>query len=317
MGTRLIPLGVLILAFGCSSGSGAGSTGTTNPGDPATPEGFCNGTFGRLIDSLDATCTAADKQTGSYQFLFGFMQVLVSQCPVLLESSIESGRAAIDGNAAATCVSAYDEIVAQINVGSVENIDPGILAACQSVIVGKQAIGAPCAQPYECPAGASCVGKTGSTDGTCQNPAIGDACGNGESESGEITITMNFGNHPECATGAFCDSAYQNGEYTQSCVALKADGEDCFDEDECAVGACYLGQCSGAGPSPVGGECLTGDDCTGGHYCDDSATPSVCAPQKPNGAACSGGLSSDECAGACSQAEGASSGTCVSFCGTG
>jgi hypothetical protein len=318
---RLIPW-VLVTAFasslgiGCSSGSGAG-TGTTQPGDPATPAGFCNGTFGKVVDTFDKTCSTADKQTDAYQFVFGFMQLIVFECPTVLEGSVSKGRASIDGQAAATCIAAYDEILKQVNLGNVENLDPSIAAACQSVVIGKQPLGAACSQPYECPSGATCVGRTATTDGTCQTPAIGEACGNGESESGEITITMNFGSHPDCATGAFCDTIFENEEFVDRCVALKADGDDCFEPEECLVDGCHLGKCSSAPPSSSGMECMSEDDCADGLYCDDSGTTSVCAPQKSSGEACSGGMFSDECAGQCNQPEGATSGTCAAFCGQG
>jgi hypothetical protein len=318
MGVRGWTALALVAAVGCSSGSGAG-TGSTGSGDPSTPQGLCDGTFGKFVDEIEASCTAADKQTDAGTLLFGLMQVLVMQCPSELSASIAAGRASIDGNAAAQCIAAYDEIIDQISLGNTQNlgVDPGVLAACQAVVIGKQAIGAPCSQPYECPAGASCVGQTGSTDGTCRTPAIGETCGAGESASGEITITLTFGNHPECASGAFCDTVYENDEFVDRCVALKADGEDCSDPDECAIGGCHLGKCSGAGPSAQGMECLFGDDCADGLYCDDSGTTSVCAPKKPSGSACSGGLLSDECAGTCNVPEGVSDGTCVAFCGQG
>ncbi len=298
---------------GCSSADdGSGS----NLGDVSTPEGFCAKTFGKIGELFDTACSPADKQTGTYQFVGLLFQAAAYECPGALKTSIDAGRATIDRDAAAECAAAFAEITASFQ--SVESLDPALVIECENAIVGQQPTGAPCAQPYECAAGATCVGYTSTSEGTCQAPALGETCGLGDTPSGEITITFAFGNHPDCAGEAFCESRYDNGSFLDLCVARKGEGGSCFAGSECQTGlGCHVGFCSNAAASDAGGACKTGDDCQDGLYCDFSASPAVCTHKKPSGSPCGGGTFSNECVGTCDLPDTAIEGTCVSFCGVG
>jgi hypothetical protein len=312
---RAFGIVVLGAAVGCSSGSGSGS----GSGAPTDASGFCDGTLGELLRFLDRTCSAADKQTDAYQFLYAFSQAIALSCPGVLGKSIDQGRAALSPQAAQKCVDGYELLFAGAGLENLNEPDPAIVAACDGALIGKQAPGAPCAQPYECQTGYTCVGFTPEADGTCQAPELGQACGAGESQSGELTVTFDFGNHPDCAGEAFCDTVFVNNESTKQCVAKLGTGESCFDDDECQTGlGCYIGVCQTGGPSAIGGECAEDDDCEDAAYCDTSGTSGVCAAKKASGQACGGAfLGGSECLGTCSIPEGSDTGTCVAFCGSG
>ncbi len=103
------------------------------------------------------------------------------------------------------------------------------------------------------------------------------------------------------------------------CVAKSGPGEDCFDDDVCQTGLrCQLGVCGTEGPSAEGGGCLNDDDCADALYCNQDVSPATCAAKKPAGATCSdGAFGGSECLGQCKVPEGADSGSCASFCGSG
>ncbi len=311
-------LGVSVAAAGCSSGSADGGMGGASSGPVTTAAGFCDGTFGAVVDYVEQTCSAQDKQSDSYLFVWGLLQGAVEQCSTVLQSSIDKGRAAINTQAATSCVDGYRQAIAA--AGSFDSLDKAVSEqleqACTSAITGSQQIGAACAQPYECIDGATCVGYTSTADGTCQTPALGEACGKGESTSGEMTFNFSFGNHPECASG-YCDSIYENGEFIDRCVALKAAGEDCYDEEQCQSGLrCQLGVCSTDGPAQVGGACQVNDDCSDGLYCTNDTN--LCAAKKKTGETCAAGaFGGNECEGTCQAPEGADTGACAPFCGSG
>lgn len=311
----------LLVAFGCSSGSGNPSGGIGGGGNVSTAAGYCDGFFGEVVRFFEQRCSAADKQQDIYMFLYGFLQGAALECVPTLQASIDKGRASIDAAAATACVNGYKQLLAgaQGGLNDFPDPDPSLIVACEGAIVGKQPGGAPCAQPFECLQGLTCVGHTPTADGVCGSPEIGQACGEGESEGNEGSISFNFGDHPECAGEAHCDSIYENGEFVKRCVAKGAAGEDCWDDDVCQTGlTCHLGVCGTTGPSAAGGPCEGSDDCQDGLYCDSTLASPACTAKKPSGATCSDGvLGGDECLGTCDVPEGADTGTCASFCGTG
>jgi hypothetical protein len=127
---------------------------------------------------------------------------------------------------------------------------------------------------------------------------------------------MNFGDHPDCVNG-YCDSTYVNGSSTKQCAALEPAGESCSDPEECQTGLrCQAGKCSTDGPAQVGGACEVSDDCVDGLYCDNANQ--TCAAKKKTGETCDPGfLGGNECEGTCQAPDGATSGSCVAFCGRG
>ena len=102
--------------------------------------------------------------------------------------------------------------------------DPAYCDSTQHCVVGQLDLGQSCSQhaecktPYVCPFGMQ----------VCSVPAkIGETC------------HTNPGGRSECVVGAGC-----NGN---KCVAQKADGQDCFSDEECSSGLCGTNGC-GRGP---------------------------------------------------------------------
>jgi hypothetical protein len=56
-----------------------------------TAAGFCDGTFGAVVDYVEQTCSEQDKQSDSYLFVWGLLQGAVEQCSTVLQSSIDEG----------------------------------------------------------------------------------------------------------------------------------------------------------------------------------------------------------------------------------
>lgn len=281
---RLIAVALVVPVIGlaCSSGSGSGSRGT---GDVSTPAGLCDQTVGQMADFFAQSCSAADKQTQDYQFIVGFLPMIEASCTSAIGASVDAGRAAIDSAQAAACASALQAALDQFATGAKPT---SITQSCKSAVVGKQASGAECAQPYECSGDLTCVGYSEAGLGKCSLPAIGEACGTGE---GSATTFTFFSEKAECAPGATCDS--------KQCVALKDVGGSCFESEECKAGLkCVSFECSS------GNGCQSNDDCPDGEYCESGS----CAKQKTVGAPCA---DNDECVGRCD------TGKCVTFCGIG
>src|SRR6185503_18996483 len=93
------------LGLGLSSASCSGNTGTTGSGgsgsgNVSTPSGFCDGTFGAVVDYFESRCSAEDKKADSYLFFWGFLSAAVQECSTALQASIDSGRASLDAGAA-------------------------------------------------------------------------------------------------------------------------------------------------------------------------------------------------------------------------
>lgn len=273
--------------WGCSSDSGSGS----GPGSSlTTPAEVCDGTVGLMVGYFDQKCTAADKQSPDFAFIGAFLPLLTASCTSTLDKSVSSGRASIDYQKASECSSAMQQAM-QSGFKAGAGL-PGA-AACDAFVVGKQAAGAPCAQPYECAGEATCVGFTDQQLGTCKVPAVGEDCGQGQGSAS----TLDFGaDKAECAAGAFCDFG--------QCQPVKSDGGSCSDKEECKSGLrCYLDKCSSTAAA-AGSQCVVENDCPEDHYCGND----VCTAKKSSGGSCK---DSDECLGRCE------AGKCVSFCGIG
>ena len=173
-------------------------------------------------------------------------------------------------------------------------------ASCDAAVVGLQAEAKPCRRDYECLGGLTCVGWSIDADGACHGPpAIGYACGAASVDAGtrgpsdaaappSFTNDYAFGDHPACATGAFCD---------HQCKPLA-------EKD--------------AGSVAVEGDVCTSDaDCLDGLYCSarTSASARYCMPRGAAGTRCDVSDVDQSCKGSCA-VNAAHVATCASFCGS-
>lgn len=308
------------------AGAGADATGAGDGGSPPSDSGpvdastltaFCDGIYGAFTRTFEACCTAQDQTTFQFKFADGLLHVIVALCESELPASLSQGRIQYNAADGQACVAAEQQALAGYTCGGTISGSPAAASECQAAIVGLQAAGAPCGDDYECQDGLTCIGyvhqKGGTTDGVCsQPPAAGQACGPGKTDGGGTTVVhWNFGNHAQCAAGSYCPSS-------GTCAAQVASGGSCTSNNQCVTGlTCHADKCGTAGPSPAGGSCAVESDCQSGLYCGRAdGGGSVCTPKLPAGSSCTGSLGS-ECKGICSVPDGGTSGTCVTFCGSG
>lgn len=293
-----------------------GSTATTDSGhEGASPSDgsvdtpkdigtkFCARTIGATISATEACCNPAEKEIREYKTLIEAAKYLNTACGTSLDGSIGSGRVGYDSVAAEACFAAFDaafdnDVCQQDRLSALELMRA---IPCRDAFVGKQAIGEPCAVPYECQNGLACV-ASGEDEGTCQSPpAVGKPCGSPQNN----VLNLRFGSHRSCALGSHCDPGI-------AACAAPTSGECDFDAD-CADGKlCILDQCSPRGS--VGDNCESPAQCNSGLFCDIVVGTSAgkCAVKKAAGAPCAQGFS--ECKGICPETDAAAS--CEAFCGS-
>jgi hypothetical protein len=342
--SKVVALHVLILAAcgfayvqGCDSNSGGsldqgdggvsveGGSGEGGPAslgmEAAAGDGrnFCQRTYGHVVDTLHGCCSDGDKDTGDYKIADGLFSALAPVCVDTLESSIAKKRVLLHRAEAESCFAAYAEHFGtgdKCRTLTTTYSDPAG-SDCRNSFTGVQAVGAPCAGDHECLQGLTCIGYTPTSDGTCQTPpAAGAACGPARGEGGSIRFSsLEFGSHPGCATGAYCNEG--------KCVGQAADGQACerADSEEanpCAgTEVCVMGKCA-AVRSAVNGPCASNEDCEGALHCAKikGQSSGTCQTLKPAGGTCTGGYGfATECVGRCNAAAGAD-GVCASFCGS-
>jgi hypothetical protein len=137
------------------------------------------------------------------------------------KASIEAGRVEYDGEAAADCVAAVDDVSCKDYASDMIDDD----SACRPFLIPLVADGGACTQDFECKSD-NCVDGAGDADGTCQAlPGEGQPCDD------------------NCADGTYC--GYENS--SEVCLALKADGAVCILDRECASDYCddTTDQCGG------------------------------------------------------------------------
>ena len=107
--------GVCLATASCSGQTGSSSNGGGGSGsvNPATASGFCNGTIGAVLGYFDSHCTAEDKKSASYLFLFAFLASAPEECGTTLQKSIDNGRASLNADSAASCVDGYKRCSSQ------------------------------------------------------------------------------------------------------------------------------------------------------------------------------------------------------------
>jgi hypothetical protein len=278
---------------------------------------FCDATYGELRIAFEGCCTSGDTTTNEYKFVDAIYAALTKDCESALSSAVARGRVTFDPTAAAACEAAFQQRIAQGNCwGNVDTNQPGPpifgSSACSAVVTGLQAKGAPCAADFECQDGLTCVGWTGSTDGACASPGgSGKACEQAADAGSALYVDWGFGNHPSCATGAYC--------VTPTCQKQGGSGATCNADQACTSPMiCHLGACAATAISADGGACDGKIDCQQGLYCapgDGGALPGTCSPRLPLGAQCA--ANGDECKGLCVVPDGGKTGVCTALCGSG
>jgi hypothetical protein len=278
---------------------------------------FCDQTYGELRVAFEGCCNSGDTMTSQYKFIDAIYVALTQDCEARLSSAITKGRVTFDPTAAAACVASFQQIIAAgVCWGNIDTNQPSPpeygSSACTGVVTGLQAAGMPCAIDLECASGLTCVGWTGSTDGTCKTPGdAGQPCEQAADAGSALDLDYGFGSHPSCAAGAYC--------VTPTCQPEVGTGAACTEDAECMTGmTCHLGHCAAAGPSDDGGTCATKVDCVQGLYCaagDGGATQGVCLPREVAGGPCT--TSGDQCKGLCVSPDGGMGGICTALCGSG
>jgi hypothetical protein len=299
-----------------SSDGGAPHDGA-GAADSGAGAAFCDATYGELRVAFEGCCTSGDTTTAQYKFIDAIYAALTKDCESALSSAIAKGRVTFDSTAAAACVAAFQQRIAQGNCwGDVDTNQPGPpifgSSACSGVVVGLQAAGAPCAVDFECKDGLTCVGWTSATDGACTAPgASGKPCEQAADAGSALYVDWGFGNHPSCAAGSYC--------VTPTCKPQADAGASCTRDQACASPMiCHLGACAATTVSSDGGACDGKIDCQQGLYCapgDGGALPGTCLPRLPLGAECP--PNGDACKGLCVPPDGGKTGVCTALCGSG
>ncbi|HEY5241141.1 MAG TPA: hypothetical protein VIJ22_06745, partial [Polyangiaceae bacterium] len=163
---------------------------------------FCDQTYGALRVAFEGCCTSGDTTTDQYKFIDAIYVALTGDCEARLSSAIAKGRVTFDPTAAAACVTSFQQTIAGgVCWGNIDTNQPGAAeygsSACTGVVTGLQAAGKPCAIDLECVSGLTCVGWTGSTDGTCAMPgAAGQPCEQAPDAGSALDLDYGFGSHP-------------------------------------------------------------------------------------------------------------------------
>ncbi len=338
-----LAVGSALVSFAMACGDDAAVTTTPPPPDGSPPDAstgdatladappptdteldaFCNGTLGLYAPRYEECCdpSVAPKQ---YHFDDTILKGALLACTMSLGKSVEDGRATFVPAAAATCeanVSGAIEARACSDVRRAPSNQPPKsifkdATGCSEVLLGHQAVDAPCANDYECLDGLTCVGWSPKADGTCKAPpGEGAPCGHGVPDGGAFLelVRWGFGTHPRCAAGFYCASTvFEQG----TCRPSKLAEGSCDSDDECAEGLrCQLGTCGTAGPAPADAPCRRDSDCQDRLYCKRADGGKLCAPREVAGTPCSDELGS-ACQGACVEPDGGGAAICVAYCGS-
>jgi hypothetical protein len=206
------------------------------------------------------------------------------------QADVDAGRLKYDGNAAASCIAAFESTSGLGGCSVTTSLSASEPAACQRIFTGAVAMGGTCFQSIECQSQScdlsACTGTTACCAGSCILPVTPLAAAIGTPCSTQVSSA--------CVDGAFCQSA-QAGGATGICTAKLGAGQPCTSiVGQCASGLVCLDGSGVCGKLPAEGEACsaTGRCDLENDYCDP--TTGLCAPRVTPGAACPTG---NECVG--------------------
>lgn len=312
-----LSLALLPALFGACSSSSEGATAPAASGDAGAAtdasslpprevvNAFCDETTAGFVHYLDTCCDAKDRTAQVYGLFATVVHQALDSCKSAVGRSLERDRVTYSEDGAATCREAFAPYFAAdvcTNGGA-----PGSLTvACKGAFAGKQADGDPCVADFECQDGLYCQGAKVDAEGHCGAPTkVGDACastGTALSFAGMV-----YGEHPHCASGAYCASD------TKRCATLLTNGASCTEDAACRTGNCLRGKCSATATAALDEPCLAKADCAAPNTCLASGTGSArtCQPRLEPGATCE---KDDDCHGLCEHGDGGATGKCVAYC---
>lgn len=165
-------------------------------------------------------------------------------CPPSLFAFLDAGTVRYDGRAAARCLVSQRSACGELGTGRL---------ACDAVLVGEGAVGAPCALDVQCAPDLWCDFTAGTCPGACRpRVAVGEVATNAAACASSFAERLDGGAYRcldaarlgeacgaglPCAGGLSCDQG--------RCASSLADGAACTDSQQCQPGAtCAAGRCT-------------------------------------------------------------------------
>jgi len=249
-----------------TNGNGtAGRNGTPGgSGAPVAIEALPERLASAACESMAACCRSAD-------IPFVLATCRANATPLLQKAVNEALRANIryDASAAGACIAAYGDYFKGCFVAN----DKLVEASCSRVFVGTIPLSGACTKSEECAPAADGRGRcdfdSDQAQGVCVGPSasvpstphgkLGEACAGSCSGSGDCGGAAPSGSGPVVTTVCFADEGLQCDFATQTCQPLAALGQVCS-SGACVAGAfCAQGVC--AALKPDGAECSENQEC--------------------------------------------------------
>jgi len=271
--------------------SGGGGTAGASAGDAGAPEGGADpGALEAVEDTIATACTAAATCCAAPG-----ITPMLDDCESTYSAhhqgiaGIVAGYVTVDSASLARCKAAYESAADQCNLNA-------IVAACEGVFIGHQAVGEPCAGGYDCDRSTdtmTCLitGSSGQeTLGTCEkvpraqlNESCSGTCSSGDDCS---STTYGFATTDDLALCFEDDGLYC--EYLESgsvCRAALPLGEPCGEASPDACGSKAHCDTTCVALSDLGescGSCIDRFTCVDGKCADpDWANDSTCMGYPP------------------------------------
>ena len=242
--------------------------------DPSIPIGALANKFASAECDVGVRC-------GSYPDKATCMASLVVDLGQL-KADVDAGRVKYDGNAAATCMTAFESTAGPGGCSVTNSLSAAQPAACRTIFTGEVAIGGACFASYECQSG-SCDTSGCSTGTAC---CAGSCVASIDPTSAPIGMACSTLLSSSCVDGAFCEGSASGGT-TGTCVLKLAAGQPCTSTvGQCQPGLVCLEGSQICGKLPAeGAPCAANGLCDAENdYCDP--TTGLCAPRVAPGAAC-------------------------------
>jgi hypothetical protein len=240
--------------------------------DPSIPIGALANKFASAECDVGVRC-------GSYPDKATCMASLVVDLGQL-KADVDAGRVKYDGNAAATCMTAFESTAGPGGCSVTNSLSAAQPAACRTIFTGEVAIGGACFASYECQSG-SCDTSGCSGSACCAGSCVASI----DPLAAAIGMACSALISGSCVDGAFCQTTGTSGS-TGTCVAKLGAGQPCTSTvGQCLPGLICLGGSAICGKLPAEGSPCADGLCDGENdYCDP--TTGLCAPRVGPGGAC-------------------------------